>query len=302
MRGGWRGGDGDFSVALPDGRTLWLFGDSIVQKAKQRDYSFVRNSAVIQERDGSLDTTAATQAGQNTVGFDDPPDQRWLWPGAGFVVHSQLWLFESEMRKTGPGFWGFGYVRSWLFQMDLRGRRLVELRRVPLPVDGVIWGAAVIPKGPWLYIFGVHDHAASKHPHVARVAADGLLGPWAYWDGSAWSGVPLPHADWHGSVASEFSVIRGPFGIALVSASGGLKSQVLSYQAHNVTGPWAEIGVIYRAHVPPGRFAYNALLHPLPGGDYLLSYNTASAKPDAQVPLSPAAMRPRFADIPRSCL
>ncbi|MBR9980011.1 MAG: hypothetical protein KFF50_03185, partial [Desulfatitalea sp.] len=28
--GGWSGGDGTLSIPLPDGRTVWLFGDSLL--------------------------------------------------------------------------------------------------------------------------------------------------------------------------------------------------------------------------------------------------------------------------------
>src|SRR3954447_3319401 len=297
VRGGWRGGDGDFSVALPRKRTLWLFGDSIVSRPAQRGYTFVRNAAVVQQRDGSLVTTAATAAGQNTVAFRDPPDQHWLWPGAGFMLGGRLWLFESEMRKSGPGFWGFQYVRSWLFQMRLRGTHLTEVRRVPLPADGVIWGAAVLKDGRWLDIFGVHDHQTTKHPHVARVLGSDLFGPWIYWDGTSWTGQTTPHADWHGSVASEFTVVRDHGRIALVTAGGGLDAAVHTYSAPRVTGPWEDDGGGYRLHVQPGTFAYNPLLHPLAHRRFELSYNLASVDPDAGAPATPDAMRPRFADV-----
>ena len=297
VREGWRGGDGDFSVALPRRQTLWLFGDSIVSRPDQDGYTFVRNAAVLEQRDGSLVTTAATAAGQNTVGFRDPPDQHWLWPGAGFMLDGELWLFESEMRKSGPGFWGFQYERSWLFQMQLRGTRLIEVQRIPLRADGVVWGAAVLKDGPWLDVFGVHDHQTTKHPHVARILRSDLLGPWLYWDGSIWTGEDTSHADWHGSVASEFSVARNGREIVLVTAGGGLDQGVHTYFAHDVTGPWTDDGGRYKPNVPPGTFAYNPLLHPLRTGGFELSYNVAPLHPGQGPPATPDAMLPRFADV-----
>jgi hypothetical protein len=297
VRGGWRGGDGDFSVALPGRRTLWLFGDSIVSHPGRGGYAFVRNAAVLQQPDGSLVTTAASAAGQNTVGFHDPPDQHWLWPGAGFMLGRRLWLFESEMRKSGPGFWGFQYERSWLFQMRLRGTRLTEVRRVALPADGVIWGAAVLKDGPWLDIFGVHDHQTTKHPHVARVLGSHPLGPWTYWDGTSWTAESTPHADWHGSVASEFSVFRDHGRIELVTSGRGLDAGVHTYSAPAVTGPWEDDGGPYKPDVPLGTFAYNPLVHSRAHGHFELSYNIASLDPDHSTPPTPDAMRPRFADV-----
>jgi hypothetical protein len=302
VRGGWKGGDGVFSVAVSPGLTLWLFGDSIVARPGRSGYAFVRNSAVVERRDGTLVTTEATSAGRSTIGFDDPPDEIWFWPGAAFTVGSHLWLFASEMHKTGPGFWGFEYRQSWLLRVALRGRRLVELQRTALPSDGVVWGAAVIRKGEWLYVFGVHDEKTAKHPDLARVLAADPLGPWTYWDGSEWTLTPARHARWRGSVASEYSVVPTRAGVALVSASGDLDGSVQAFHAPGVLGPWTRLGLIYKPPVSNGSFAYNALLHPLAGGDYLLSYNIAAVRSGGSDPLTPPALLPRFARVPARCI
>ena len=302
VRRGWKGGDGAFSVAVSPTVTLWLFGDSIVARPGRPGYAFVRNSAVEERADGTLVTTEATSEGRSTFGFDDPSDQRWFWPGAGFVVGSQLWLFASEMYKSGSGYWGFAYRRSWLLRVALRGRRLTELQRTALPSDGVIWGAAVIHDGEWLYVFGVHDHKTSKHPHVARVPAADPLAPWTFWDGAHWTPSAAQHARWRGSVASEYSVMPTATGVTLVSAGGAFDNGVYAFRAPGVLGPWAQLGSIYKARVSKGTFAYNALLHPRSDGDYELSYNIASLRPRESDQLTPGGLLPRFARVPAWCV
>src|SRR5512133_2596624 len=54
---GFTGGDGTYSVLLPDGRTLWIFGDTFFGKVNpdrsrtKTNPLFIRNSAVIQSGD-----------------------------------------------------------------------------------------------------------------------------------------------------------------------------------------------------------------------------------------------------------
>ena len=302
VRGGWSGGDGVFSVALGRGRTLWLFGDSIVARQGQSHYAFVRNAAVEEMADGRLVTTAATREGRSTLGFADPPTERWLWPGTGFMANSQLWLFASEMRKTGPGFWGFEFRRSWLFRLALRRHRLVELQRTPMPADGIVWGAAVISSDDWLYIFGVHDRKTAKHPRIARAPRTDPLAPWSYWNGAEWVATQGDAARWRGSVASQYSVVPSGGGIALVSAGAMLDGSVSAYWAPAVVGPWTHLGLVFRPRLARGWFAYNALLHPLPNGDFELSYNIASTRPEASAAPDPRMMLPRFAHVPAACV
>ena len=48
---GWTGGDGAYSIALNDGRILWMFGDTLVgrvQNGRRLDSRLINNSAAIQ--------------------------------------------------------------------------------------------------------------------------------------------------------------------------------------------------------------------------------------------------------------
>lgn len=302
VRGGWSGGDGVFSVAIAQRRVLWFFGDSIVARHDQPGYRFVRNAAVIEGPQGQLVTTDATREGRATIGFDELPSARWFWPGAAFSAGGRLWMFASEMRKKGEGPWGFAYVRSWLLRLAVDGTKVVELSRAPLRQDGIVWGAAVLKSGKWLYVFGVHDHPTFKHPHLARVLAADPTGPWDYWDGLAWAAEPAHRAHWLGSAASEFSVVRTRRGVALVSLNAHAHNTVEAYRARGPAGPWVALGEIFKPTTGHARFPYNALLHPMANGDFLVSWNIASSDPRAAVKLTPRALLPRFARLRAGCL
>jgi len=54
--GGWIAADATYSIYLPDGRTLWLFGDTFIGEVEEDNsiapgVVMIRNSAVIQDGD-----------------------------------------------------------------------------------------------------------------------------------------------------------------------------------------------------------------------------------------------------------
>src|SRR4051794_33782526 len=60
---GWTGGDASWSARLPDGRNMWLFGDTFVggvgaDGRRDPNSTMVRNSIVVEGRDGSSRTLA----------------------------------------------------------------------------------------------------------------------------------------------------------------------------------------------------------------------------------------------------
>src|SRR5690606_11911686 len=91
---GWTGGDGTLSVALPDGRTLWLFGDSFLgtvsaDRSRPSDAPFIRNSMIVQN--GVALETLYQNAGGTPVAFFNPDAaDHWYWPGHGVVEGGTL--------------------------------------------------------------------------------------------------------------------------------------------------------------------------------------------------------------------
>ena len=92
--GGWTGGDGTLSIPLPDGRSLWLFGDTFLGRVRSDgtrsvESPLIRNSLVVQ--DGRKLTThyGGTRAAPEAFLVPQEPDA-WYWPGDGTVQKNRL--------------------------------------------------------------------------------------------------------------------------------------------------------------------------------------------------------------------
>ena len=102
---GFTGGDGTYSVQLPDGKTLWIFGDTFIgnvtpefQRVKTTP-SYIRNSFVTLG-DKGLNTFQQGERSEFksmiippevSKGSSGPTEQEmWYWPGAGFAAKRLL--------------------------------------------------------------------------------------------------------------------------------------------------------------------------------------------------------------------
>ncbi|MEU8781574.1 hypothetical protein [Streptomyces sp. NPDC048637] len=244
----WTGGDGTHSVRLPDGRTLWLFSDTFLDRVqappnprgenrrwRSSDTGgtpFLRhNSAVVMSRSGRLERTltggAAAAPGPF---FPDPPGGGWRWPvrasveprrpgSAEKVVRVLLWN-----RAPGSGPWIFGVPRSTeVATLSLPGLRLEGITRTVAPASAadpgrrVLYGAAAVRDGGWTYVFGSDDPPSSpaSSASLARVPAGRLGDPgsWRFWDGAHWQrqagrARPVLRAGGRRGVGSAFTVVR----------------------------------------------------------------------------------------------
>ncbi|MFI6770424.1 DUF4185 domain-containing protein [Streptomyces sp. NPDC050355] len=244
----WTGGDGTHSVRLPDGRTLWLFSDTFLDRiqpppnpqgqnrrwrtADAGGTPFLRhNSAVLMSPSGLLERTltGGTPAAPGPF-FPDLPDGGWRWPvhasveprtpGAREkVVRVLLWN-----RAPGTGPWLFGVPRSTeVATLSLPGLRLEGIEEtvgqsaVADPGRRVLYGAAAVRDGGWTYVFGGDDppSAPGSSAYVARVPAGRLAdrGGWRFWDGARWQrraerARPVLRDGGRRGVGSAFTVLR----------------------------------------------------------------------------------------------
>ena len=166
---GWTGGDAAWSARLPDGRDVWLFGDTLlggVQSSGRRDPQapMVRNSIVVAERDGGRRTVVGGDDAhpQSLVPGAGPDD--WYWPGPPVVSRSRLQVPMAHIVRTGPGGWDFKAAGS-----------------------------------------SRNDGAMSKAAFVARVRGRDLSKRWWYWDGSSWSPDPGAASPVVHGVSDQFS-------------------------------------------------------------------------------------------------
>lgn len=287
---GWTGGDGTYSVPLPGGRVLWMFGDSFLDTVyadRSRPASgLVRNVFCIQHGANLLTLVSGTLDDPQPFVNTPDPDNNWYWPGDGTVSGDTVFVYMMNFVRTGTGAWDFAYVKTDLIAFALPS--VTELSRITVSADpDILYGACVMEDGGYLYIYGSESSGLNKYCHVARVPLTSVYSPWEYYNNTmdTWSASPPPVADGrlarsHSSlvdVSSQFSVFYKDGMYHLVTQEGFLGPTIYSYSGNSPTGPWRQRQILYITPETSGSiFTYNAFVHPEyqnAAGYTLLSYN-----------------------------
>lgn len=290
---GWIGADGAYSIPLGNGRTLWLYGDTFlgrVTHGRRTDAVMIHNSIALQNGTRAPAFHHRTDArGRPGAFFPSPAPGHHLWPLHGIRVGAKLWVFLVGITnvKTGDPF-GFRVVDCRMVCVpnpdDDPDRWRAEHTRLPFTVpsthDVLPFGAAVLPIGGDVHLFGTRKLPGVPHPElvVARVgsARIGDLRAWRFWNGTDWGEDCNRAAALFPGVATELSVTRLPgSGRWAAIYSDGITGRIVMRTAPAVTGPWSGPVQIYQVPemtLPVKPFAYAAKAHPqLAGsGDELL--------------------------------
>jgi len=313
---GFTGGDGTYSIPLPDGRTAWLFGDTFIggvdpEKGTRavQDPIYIRNSLVVQ--DGTdLQTIYQRHNGKNASFVIHPgafreegtlaEDSVWFWPGDGYVEDGTLRIFLSAFDRTGTGMWDFRWTGTHVASFSLPDLELQEITSIPYGMQAdVHFGHALLEDAHYIYVYG----AGKGKPHAARFPRGALDAPWEFFDGQEWTGDAsraMPMADMDGS--EQFSVFRLGERYVMITQMGGISDEICSFTSDTPYGPWKNRRLIYTTPVPGPKerlFTYNALAHPqfLEEGMLLISYNMNSMELEDHY-RDAGIYRPRFIRVP----
>ncbi|MCU1599488.1 MAG: hypothetical protein JWO22_197 [Frankiales bacterium] len=268
----WAGGDQAATVALPDGRELWLFGDTL------RGDRLVHNSLLLQ-RGGCLTAVAA-----HDEVIPTRTDGQWYWPQSAVVQGKQLLVFCGRVVRTGPGAFDFRTTGTELAVFDLSARtpRFVRMAATPSTIaseEHSQYGAATVRDGDWLYVYGTRhvSGAFGRSVTVARVHPSEVLSAasWRFWTGQRWStsaALAAPVADrW----STALSVWRAPDGSfrSLTKKDDVYGHSVVAGRASSPTSGFSH-RVVLDAPSTKAFLHYNALAHPeirLPSGLLLVT-------------------------------
>ena len=300
---GWTGGDGTLSIGLPDGRTLWLFGDTFLgyvrpDGSRPLDSPLIRNCLVVQDGERLVTRHEGTTHDPRAFLVPKEPDT-WYWPGDGTVWENQVWVFFHRFRQVTPGMWGWAWDGTVMAVLQLP---LLSLDRViDMSHDhGVAYGAALYEADAWVYIFGTEQRGAVKHLHLARAPRGGLEGSWHYWAGQHWSDNPGASRSILAGVSSQFGVVGLEQGLGLVTMDDRqpFSDRIVLYLAEAPTGPWQGPVDIYRApEASRAVAAYNPFVHPQfsrQGTGHLISYNINHVHDPDTLYDDAGLYRPRF--------
>jgi hypothetical protein len=182
--------------------------------------------------------------------------------------------------------------------------------------DPVIWGAATLVSGGYIYIYGVKPYNGGAAPfplYLARVPVGGLAAgdAWQYYAGgpgcsppsSAWVTDPRSAAALRTGASAGFSVtdVNGTYVLLTSDTSGdGSAEDAVAYYAQCPTGfsPGSPRYLVYQPHLPSGYLAYEYRIVPQfgSGSDVLVSYSLDTTVAGGNFG-DITTYRPRFLDV-----
>jgi hypothetical protein len=252
--GTWSGADGASSTRLPDGRLLWVFGDTFVggvdaSGRRAPGTRLVRNSMAVS--DGAcVDVVATTH--------DALPGRSgsWLWPTHSVVTgttgaSTRLVVFAQRLARTGAGPWGFRRTGTAVVSLTVPTGGVPVVGAVrDLPTSDVLWGAATVADGATTWVYGTR--ASSQRLVFGRdlllarapTATVGDVATWTYRTSDGWSSsasravVVRPARD---GVSTVSSVVRvGSSYVVVTKPDEFLGTDVAALTSQHPWGPWVE--------------------------------------------------------------
>lgn len=300
--GNWSGADGAQSLLMPDGSSVWFFGDTYLGAPAAdgtRDpltTGFTHNSA-LRYAAGRLSIILADPPGAGGSARSDT--YALVKPPAPYPA-SRYELFNGDQVVDGGRVVKFYQLADHGLHPDSFPYKLVGavaetfaigagtslLRPVsdtPIGVadtpdsDPLVWGAAVAVSGGYIYMYGVRPYRSGYPLYLARVRVGGLAAgmPWQYYSAApscppgpgAWSSDPAAARPLRYGVSAGFSVtdINGTYVLLTNDTSEQATSNnAIAYYAPCLTGfsPRNPRHPIYDPHLPAGFLAYEYRIVP----------------------------------------
>ena len=272
FKDGWWGADAAYFIPLPDGRIVWVFGDTLYGKervVKNKIPRMVRNSIAIStcDADGNWNVEyvmRGADTGQPQDFFQARDGSYWYWALDGFFHGEDLWVTLLCIREAAAP----ADPDSEVFTFETCGTDLAKLSNLdappeewpvkyfPLVPDGTRAhpSATAVVEGDYAYIFGVYEEGG-RPMVLARIPLDGLEAPADNLEYLASDDTWKPgfdptrakHVMERG--VTEMSVRYHPGlkkWIALLGAPEFPSDKVLFRTAPRLTGPWTEGKVVYQ--------------------------------------------------------
>jgi hypothetical protein len=285
---GYLGADVAMSIPLSAGRTLWVFGDTLVgalEKGRRRFDSMPRNSAAL-----VVDETCGTAEPQWLVplGIEDtfvPPgggSTSWFWPGTGFHHAGRVYVIGYEVvQGDGPceslsfAITGMRMFRIEGVEQDPRDWRITSVPFGP-PNSRTFFCSGNLVEGEYVYLLGttrfVEGSAEATGGVMARIPIADLKSD----DPAARMQVLSAFSSWT-SADEEYRILFRP-GVTECSLYHDVPRErylATTYDpreglmrvttAPRLEGPWCEPFVVYRVPEFKGwerHHAYTFRMHP----------------------------------------
>lgn len=320
---GWTGADGAASVALPEGRVLWLFDDSwigSIRAGKHENSSLVSNTVAIQSGKASspqIEFYHGVRNGKPSALFFPVDGKGVFWPSSGIVTKTGLYLFMSRMlSKPGDesvfGFKPDGVTLAHVRNFDEHPRRWsISQRKVPWggyagDGQGLAFGSSLLREDGMIYIYGLKSGKGKRFLVLARVAEERLADftAWRFYLSGRWERDFLKLETLADHMGAELSVsyLPGLEKYAAVYSEDGLSRNIMVRFSPRPEGPWSPPRVVYRCPEmdwDEDYFCYAAKAHPelaRQGNELIVSY-VCNAFDFGKMAADARIYRPRFVKI-----
>ncbi len=263
----WAAGDLMERYALPDGRVLWIFGDTWSGEVSDDNalgppFEFVRSSLLV-ERNGCFDRLPGFGDGSWIPSVEEAVI---LWPQEAFLSGRELYVFAVKIvaDDSKPDGLNFRQVGGLIAVYDLDDLSVPRTMVFDVPdVRGNPFGWGPVLWEGELYLYA---HEEPTGTFVARLDPDDLGDPanWEFWRGDGWTRDVLE--------ASSVAPFRlrvylrvgagldgsAPFGAATVPF---LAQELYVFEAESPVGPWTLVQEIPLDAIRPSEpsWAYEPL-------------------------------------------
>lgn len=290
IKNGWLAGDATISLLLPDGKTLWLFGDSFIGEKSGEfsiDASFINNCAIIEDDTsltayygGTIDNPSSLIPGEGDDIF---------WPEHATIENDTIKIFAIKIIYEDNNVAGFNFRvgTTHLAQFTYPEMKHISTNPIEYITDTTMrFGTHILKRDDYIYIFGKKDTASDGYtypvPMLARVE-NSVSEPWEFYAGSGTWSYNCENAKSIGDrpMSESFFVYEKNDKFYLIMHEIWTVGELYILQADEITGPWNRAssgGIENRFCMIPkygNNFTYNLFAHPhfQNNGRILISFN-----------------------------
>jgi len=293
VENGWCASDGTISLHLPDGNTLWLWGDCIIGEkestfdVRNEAAKMINNAAIVEEGDRLRAYYQGSMAAPSSLIPKDGDDI--FWPEHACIENDTLKIFAIRIIFEDSGIPGFNFRvgTTHLAYFTYPGMEHIRTKEIEYITDtSMRFGTHVFEEEGYTYIYGKKDTLVDGYkypvPMLAR-AEHSVDEPWEFYSGDGnWSyncNEAVPVGD--RPMSESYYVYKKNGKYYLIMHEIRLIGELFILQADQLTGPWnrASSGGIenkFAVIEPHGNnFTYNLFAHPhfRQGERILISYN-----------------------------
>jgi len=304
INGKWYHGDYGGSVMLPNGKTLWVFGDTIIGPAgAAKGNAATHNSAILVEKGcasiltGALVNKKDTAWVNPTGSLDVPNVDDYYWLNTPFMDGSTLRIFLGHLYNDANGFHPIGADLA-TYTISNGVPKLSSIVKTPGSAGygkTPAWGSGVVSSGGYNYIFGSlnknEPYVFGHYYYLARVPVGSTTSQsaWRFWNGSTWvtsQTAATPIINGTVGLAAGISVYKNAKGefVIISKKYDAFGTDLVAWKAKTPTGPWTEVTPSLMAPIPTPNYTtqdytYLGLGHPeltLPSGKLLVTWSLGS--------------------------